>query len=111
MNKQQIDPSLIQLRLNRPNWLSNDLKNLMKERDRSLKLYLKSKLENDKKEMRRMRNLVNIAVKNARADFVKEQLENHKNDPNKFWNSLIPNSKTTSSQNFNNIKDDHKNIV
>ena len=61
-----------------------DLINLMKERDRSLKVYLKSRSENDKKEMRRLRNLVNITVKNARAEFVKDQLETHKNDPKKF---------------------------
>ena len=50
----------------------------MKERDRSLKEYLKSRPENDKKEMRRLRNLVNITVKNARAEFVKDQLERTK---------------------------------
>ena len=59
---------------NRPTWLTNDLINLMKERDRCLKAYLKSRMEIDKIEMRRMRNLVNISVKNARADFVKAQL-------------------------------------
>ena len=38
---------------NRPSWLTNDLINLMKERDRLLKVYQKSKQENDKKEMRK----------------------------------------------------------
>ena len=71
---------------NRPSWLTTDLINLMKERDRSLKVYQKSKQENDKKkkEMRRIRNLVNVSVKNARADFVKDQLETHKDDPKCF---------------------------
>ena len=99
---------------NRPNWLTNDLINLMKERDRLLKVYQRTKLETDKKEMRKYRNLVNISIKNARADFVKEQLETHKDDPKKFWkelNTLIPNSKNASGQCFNNIKDDNKNII
>ena len=64
--------------------------------------------------MRKLRNLVNISIKNARADFVKDQLETHKDDPKKFWkelNTLIPNSKTASSQCFNNIKDENENII
>ena len=86
----------------------------MKERDRLLKVYQRTKQERDKKEMRKFRNLVNISIKNARADFVKDQLETHKDDPKKFWkelNTLIPNSKAASSQCFNNIKDDSKNII
>ena len=75
----------------------------MKERDRCLQIRLKSKSEIDKKKMRRMRNMVNTAVKNARADFVKEQLETYKNDPKMFWkelNTLIPNRKSSSTQIF-----------
>ena len=63
---------------NRPNWLTNDLINLIKERDRYLNVYLKSRSENDKKDMKRLRNMVNITVKNACAEFVKDQLETHK---------------------------------
>ena len=98
----------------RPPWLTDDLVNLMKERDRCLKKFRSSKLEIDKIEMRRMRNLVNISVKNARAVFIKDQLEIHKNDPKKFWkelNSLIPNNKSKNNQNFNNIKDDDLTII
>ena len=99
---------------NRPSWLTNDLINLMKERDKLLKVYQKTKQENDKKETRKVRNLVNISIKNACADFVKHQLETHKDDPKKFWkelNTLIPNGKTKSTQCFNNIRDDNKNII
>ena len=86
----------------------------MKERDRSLKVYLKSRPENDKKEMRRLRSLVNITVKNARSEFVKDQLETHKKDPKRFWkelNTLIPNSKTASNKCFYNIKDENNKII
>ena len=61
----------------RPPWLTDDLVNLMKERDRCLTKFRSTKLEIDKIEMRRMRNLVNITVKNARAVFIKDQLEIH----------------------------------
>ena len=98
----------------KPSWLSDDLVNLMKERDRRLKVYLKSKLEADKIEMRRIRNMVNIAVRSARADFIKDQLETHKNDPKKFWKELkaiIPSAKSTSSQVFNSIKNENGDII
>ena len=55
----------------KPDWLTNDIILLMKERDRCLRKYAKTKLENDKIEMRKIRNLVNISVKNARASYIK----------------------------------------
>ena len=99
---------------NRPVWITNDLINLMKERDRCLKKYLSSRLEIDKIEMRKMRNLVNIAVKKARAEYVRDQLEIHKNDSKKFWkeiNKLIPSKSSSDSQNFNNIKDENNEVI
>ena len=99
---------------NRPVWITNDLINLMKERDRSLSKYLSTRLEADKIAMRKMRNLVNIAVKNARADYVRDQLETHKNDSKKFWkeiNKIIPNKTGSASQNFNNIKDENNVLI
>ena len=87
---------------------------LMKERDRCLRKYAKTRLEIDKMEMRLIRNLVNISVKNSRADYIKDQLETHKNDPKKFWKNItkiIPNKKLNSAKNFNNIHDDNDNII
>ena len=45
----------------------------------------KSKKEIDKANARHARNLVNALIKRARSDFVKEQLDIHRNDPKKFW--------------------------
>ena len=81
---------------------------------RCLNKYLSSKLEIDKMEMRKMRNLVNIAVKTARAEYVRDQLEIHKNDSKKFWkeiNKLIPSKSNSDSQNFNNIKDENSEVI
>ena len=97
----------------KPNWLTNDIVLLMKERDRCLRKYSKTRLEVDKKEMRKIRNLVNISVKNARADYIKEKLETHKNDPKKFWkhiSEILPNKKSNSQQ-FNNIHDDNNDKI
>ena len=97
----------------KPNWLKNDIILLMKERDRCLRKYSKTHLETDKTNMRKIRNLVNISVKNARADYIKEKLETHKNDPKKFWkhiSEILPNKKSNSQQ-INNIHDDNNDII
>ena len=98
----------------KPDWLTNDIILLMKERDRCLRKYAKSKLEKDKIDMRKIRNLVNISVKNARAEYIKEKLETHKNDPKKFWkhiSTIIPSNKANSQPNFTNIKDDNNDLI
>ena len=42
----------------------------------------KTRPEEDKKEGRRKRHLVNISVINVKADFIKDKLDTHKNVPN-----------------------------
>ena len=72
----------------KPKWMSDDLIELMKNRDINLKQYLKTKTEVDKKEMRRLRNMVNVAIRNARNEYVKGQLEIHQKNTNKFWKHI-----------------------
>ena len=89
----------------KPKWMSDDLIELMKNRDISLKQYLKARTEETKKEMRRMRNMVNVAIRNARNEYVKGQLEIHQKNPKKFWKQItdiLPSK--TENQNFDNIK-------
>ena len=73
----------------KPKWMSDDLIELMKNRDASLKQYLKTRKEDDKKEMRRMRNMVNIAIRNARNEYVKNQLETHQKTLRNFGNKYL----------------------
>ena len=58
----------------KPGWLSNDLMELMKDRNRALKKAAKTKIEIDKKNARTIRNLVNQYIKTARSDYIQEQL-------------------------------------
>ena len=58
---------------------------MMKDRNRALKKATKTKLDKDKKYARTIRNLVNQYIKNARSDFIQEQLTNLKDKPKKFW--------------------------
>ena len=92
----------------KPNWISDDLIELIKNRDKSLKQYNRSKSEVDKIEMKRMRNLVNVAVKSARNDYVRNQLDIHQKDPNNFWkniNKILPSK--SDGKHFDNILDEN----
>ena len=51
----------------------DDLIELMKNRDASLKQYIKTRSAEDKQEMRRLRNLVNIPTRNARNEYITAQ--------------------------------------
>ena len=91
----------------KPGWLSNDLMEMMKDRNRALKKATKTKLDKDKKYARTIRNLVNQYIKNARSDFIQEQLTNLKDKPKKFWNILndiIDPSRNTKSFKLTNSK-------
>ena len=73
----------------KPIWLTNDVIAIMKAQDDCLKIYVKAKTEENKANMRRARNLTNVSVKLARADYIKEQLDIFNNDPKKkIWKMI-----------------------
>ena len=85
----QITPvKVFKFRNTKPGWLSDDLIEMMHDRDIALKRARKSKKPEEKRHARNIRNLVNHYIKQARSEFLKEQLENLKDKPNKFWNIL-----------------------
>ena len=73
---------------NTPAWISHDLIILSKDRDSA---YERAKLTNsvqDWDHAKQLRNWVNNAVKAAKADYVKNELENNKSDAKKFWKNI-----------------------
>ena len=72
----------------KPGWLSNDLIELMKDRDTALRKASKSRSIQDKKHARAIPNLVNQYIKRARSEYLQEQLDNLKDKSKKFWNVL-----------------------
>ena len=66
----------------------NELIEFIKDRDAALKRAAKTKKAEDKKIARNIRNFTNNMVRNAKANFIKEQLENNKSDPKNFWHSI-----------------------
>lgn len=69
-------------------WITPDLLELLKNRDRLYKLAKRSKDPDDWINARKARNHCNRAVGHARNEFVKAQLDVHSNDPRKFWKAL-----------------------
>ena len=85
----QIAPvKVFKFRNTKPGWLSNDLLEMMHDRDVALKRARKSRNPEEKRHARSMRYLVNHYIKQARSEYLKEQLENLKDKPKKFWNIL-----------------------
>lgn len=69
-------------------WISQDLLELIKNRDRLYKIAKSTKLDGDWVAARRIRNKCNLGIKCAKEEYVKQQLAIHENDPRKFWQTL-----------------------
>ena len=72
-----------------PEWISDDLIELMKNRDASMKQYIKTRTEEHKMEVRRLRNMVNIAIRNASNEYIKNRLETNGKKTKRFWKQIF----------------------
>ena len=75
-------------RKSKPEWMAGDLVEYMKDRDAALKKAARTKDPDDKRLARRARNRVNLLIRNAKNDFVKEKPENYSDNPKKFWQQI-----------------------
>ena len=71
-----------------PVWLTHDVIMLSLDRDRAWAKALQSDDENDWALARRLRNWANNAVKAAKANFLRNELETNHKDPKKFWRNI-----------------------
>ena len=81
-------------------WPSPDLIELIKDKDKALKTAKKEKDPNLWKEAKRIRNNCTRRLRQARADYISENLNNNAGDQKKFWRNiqgLIPNKGTKTS--------------
>ena len=77
-------------------WVTNELLEEIKDKDRALKTAKRSRKAEDMRVAREIRNRVGRMVTGARAEFLKEQQRELQDDPKKFWRlvkSIVPNSK------------------
>ena len=94
-------------------WVSDELLEVLYEKDRLLKKAKRTKLEADWIKAKNARNNANNIARNAKSNFIKENLEIHKNDSKSFWksiNTILPN-KNNKKTNIINLADDNNNPI
>ena len=72
----------------KPNWLTNDIVQLMRRRD---KMYKEARRKRDPVLWRKatfLRNRVEMVIKNHKRDKIRNELEQNKNNPKKFWQNI-----------------------
>ena len=69
-------------------WISNEILESMKLRDKCLKKYNHNKSESNLAEFRKLRNKTQQLVRDAKADYISNEIEKNKNDSKKLWKSL-----------------------
>ena len=69
-------------------WLTNEILETIKERDKTLSAFMKTKIQSVFDDFKRLRNKVQTLVKKAKLDFYKHELEVNKNSPKKLWKIL-----------------------
>ena len=90
----------------RPPWITNELMELANDRDRAMKLAKREPSPSNIIQAKSLRNEAKIAFKTIREEFIKAKLDEHKDDPKKFWNELsnvIPGNKCKSNEVYNLI--------
>ena len=96
---------------NTPPWVTHDLIVLAKDRDRAWELAKLSNNDDDWVIARHFRNMANNSVKAAKANYVKNELENNRADPKKFWMNIKNVLPDSSGGNINIVDGITKNIL
>ena len=89
---------------NKP-WITHELIEQIKDKDRALKMAKQSNKADDWVRARRLRNDCLKNVRNAKSEFIKNEIDNHRNDPRKFWDmisSILPSN--SKSNNYIKLK-------
>ena len=73
------------VRSNKPEWITNDLMEQMRDRDYFYKKAKKTKDDDDWNIAKHLRNVTNSNIRRAKAEFIINELESSKDDLKKFW--------------------------
>ena len=84
-------------------WVSNELLEIIKDKDKALAKAKKTGTQADWVRARRMRNETIKLTRKARADFIKEKLSRHEKDSKKLWRELSEILPTKKGRNKNKI--------
>ena len=78
----------IRFRLDSPPWINQEVIELINDRSMCYKIAKSSGQVEDIRNARQARNRINRFIKSAKSNFIKETLNQHKNNPKKFWKIL-----------------------
>ena len=95
----------------KPDWLNNDVIQLMRKRDRAYRKARKTKNSVDWRKATFLRNRVDSFIRNFKKQKITENLNRHKNNPVKFWKeirTLVP--KDIPSE-ITELKDEQTNVI
>ena len=90
-------------------WVTNEILEAIRDKDTLLWRAKHTNKPEDWEQAKRSRNRVNIDIKNLKADFIKENLEEHQNDAKKFWKdvqNVLPSKNKTSVRRYTLKNDD-----
>ena len=90
---------------NKPSWLSKELIELSKDKDRALKKARSTGLDEDKRMAKIIRNRCNVAFRMARRNYILDNLTEFADNPKKFWQyirEILPKSRSQSIFNLIN---------
>ena len=85
-------------RKDKPEWLTAELIEIMKDRDQAMKMACRTKNPDDKKNAWKLKYLANKSIKSAKSGYLLNKLELYHNDPKKFWktiNDILPQTKNS----------------
>ena len=97
----------------RPPWITQELMELANDRDKAMKLAKRHPTEHNMTQAKLLRNEAKLAFRRIREEYIKARLEEHKNDPKKFWRDLehiIP-GKKASNLDLISIVDDKNEVL
>ena len=84
----------------RPEWMTNELIEQLKDRDYFYSKAKKEKSEDSWNIAKYLRNATNSNIRQAKRDFILEKLNHNKNEPKKFWKTIrkvMPTKKSTNN--------------
>ena len=87
---------LFHIKKMRDPWISDEIMEILYEKDRLLNKAKRTRDDTDKEAAKIARHNANILLRNSKSDFIKENLELHKNDAKQFWkhiNTILPKKK------------------
>ena len=79
-------------------WITNEVLEMIKDKDRLLRKAKKHKLAADWENAKLARNNTNAVIQQAKTNFIRENLNEHHDDSKKFWQNIytiLPSSKAT----------------